>query len=101
MKVLCSLCGIEGILETRGNSQRILHYQGFTNGKRIYVKHKVVTPNGNKSMGINNLKTVLDNRVSPLRSSSSWLGHKPSKLAIPGSSPGDRTKHKEPQKKTD
>ena len=26
-----------------------------------------------------------------MRSSSSWLGHKPSKLAIPGSNPGDRT----------
>jgi hypothetical protein len=27
-----------------------------------------------------------------MRSSSSWLGHKPSKLAIPGSNPGDRTR---------
>ena len=41
------------LLEVRGNSQRLLHYKGFINGKRVYEKHKVVRVNGNKPMGIN------------------------------------------------
>ncbi len=36
---------------------------------------------------------ALESENKDMRSSSSWLGHKPSKLAIPGSNPGDRTKH--------
>jgi hypothetical protein len=41
------------------------------------------------------LNSGLDSKNKDMRSSSSWLGHKPSKLAIPGSNPGDRTKHHE------
>ena len=37
------------------------------------------------------LKIASFHENSVKRSSSSWLGHKPSKLAIPGSNPGDRT----------
>jgi hypothetical protein len=37
------------------------------------------------------LKDSSLNQQNQGRSSSSWLGHKPSKLAIPGSNPGDRT----------
>ena len=58
MKVLCPVCGVEGILEQRGNSARVLHYRGFFNDKRVYEKHRVkmgITDgnNGNKQMGIN------------------------------------------------
>ncbi len=56
MKVLCPVCNAEGILEERGNSKRILHYQGFSNGKRTYIKHKVTPNYGNKSMGIKELR---------------------------------------------
>jgi hypothetical protein len=53
MKVLCAVCGVEGYLEVRGGSQRVLHYQGFVDGKRLYVKHAVMGINGNKQMGVN------------------------------------------------
>ena len=53
MKIECPVCGIEGILESRGKSQRILHYKGFIDGKRIYEKHNILGVNGNKSLGIN------------------------------------------------
>jgi hypothetical protein len=55
MKVECPVCYKEGILEVRGNSQRVLHYRGFVNGKRIYERHPlgVNGNNGNKSLGIN------------------------------------------------
>ena len=52
MKVLCSVCNVEGILEQRGNSQRVLHYRGFINGKRMYEKHNLTPNNGNKTLGI-------------------------------------------------
>jgi hypothetical protein len=55
MKVECSQCGEIGILETRGSSQRVLHYRGFVNGKRVYEKHAFTPNNGNngsKSLGI-------------------------------------------------
>ena len=55
MKVICPVCNMGGILEQRGNSQRVLHYRGISNGKRLYEKHKVeMGVNGNKAMGINN-----------------------------------------------
>ena len=58
MKVLCPVCGVEGILEQRGNSSRVLHYKGFFDGKRVYERHAAKMgvndgSNGNKQMGIN------------------------------------------------
>ena len=58
MKVLCPVCGREGILEVRGNSQRVLHYKGMVDGKRVYEKHSVKMgvndgSNGSKQVGIN------------------------------------------------
>ena len=57
MKVECSICHVEGILEQKGNSQRVLHYRGISNGKRMYEKHAikmgVMGVNGNKPMRIN------------------------------------------------
>ena len=52
MKLVCPVCGIEGILESRGKSQRVLHYRGFIDGKRVYEKHSIMGVNGNKSLGI-------------------------------------------------
>lgn len=46
MKVLCS-CGREGILEVRGGSSRVVHYE-WVDGKRIFTRHRVV---GNGGMG--------------------------------------------------
>ena len=48
---------MEGILEIRGISKRIIHYKGFLNNKRIYEKHALGINNGeigNKTVGINN-----------------------------------------------
>jgi hypothetical protein len=58
LKVLCPVCGVEGILEQRGNSARVLHYKGFFDGKRVYERHAVKIgvndgSNGSKQMGIN------------------------------------------------
>ncbi len=41
MKVLCAVCGAVGVLEVRGSSQRVVHYQ-YVNGKRIFSRHKIV-----------------------------------------------------------
>jgi hypothetical protein len=55
LKVECPVCHVQGILEVRGNSQRVLHYKGFFNGKRLYERHPlgVNGNNGNKSLGMN------------------------------------------------
>ena len=49
MKVECPQCRRMGILETRGNSQRIVHYE-YVNGRRVFSKH-LIKGNGNTSMG--------------------------------------------------
>jgi hypothetical protein len=51
MKIECPICHVEGVLQQRGNSYRVQHYQGFENGKRIYLYHKVegMEVNGSKS----------------------------------------------------
>jgi hypothetical protein len=51
MKFECPVCGIVGILQQRGNSNRVQHYQGFENGKRIYLYHKVECMEVNGSNG--------------------------------------------------
>ena len=52
-KQVCPICNREGFLQRRGTSQRIKHYQGFTNGKYSYVYHKL-EPNGTKELEPNN-----------------------------------------------
>ncbi len=44
MKAICPVCGIEGQLQQRGNSQRIQHYIGFQDGKRVDQYHKILLP---------------------------------------------------------
>jgi hypothetical protein len=54
MKAVCSVCGNVGILEVRGNSQRIVHYR-YVDGKRTFTKHlvNIGTDDGN-SVGTEN-----------------------------------------------
>jgi hypothetical protein len=54
MKFECSVCGIVGTLQQRGNSYRVQHYVGYENGKRVYLYHKVegMEVNGSKSMEV-------------------------------------------------
>ena len=72
MKVECPVCHVQGILEQRGNSVRVIHYE-YVDGKRKFVKH-TVKGNGNSSMGtmgtdMGTEKTVRsifnDNRAGP------------------------------------
>jgi hypothetical protein len=58
MKAKCPVCGIEGFVEKRGSSVRILHYNGFMNGRRVYEKHSITFSDSQlipNTMGINNL----------------------------------------------
>jgi hypothetical protein len=54
MKIECPVCHTEGVLQQRGNSYRVQHYQGFENGKRIYLYHKVksMEVNGSQFLGV-------------------------------------------------
>jgi hypothetical protein len=49
LKVLCPVCDKQGILEQRGNSSRVVHYE-WVGGRRVFTKH-TVRVNGNSSMG--------------------------------------------------
>jgi hypothetical protein len=40
MKTKFPVCGSEGILEQRGNSQRVVHYR-YVDGKRVFTKHRI------------------------------------------------------------
>jgi hypothetical protein len=65
LKILCPICGVEGVLQQRGNSYRIQHYQGFKNGKRNYQYHKVssMEVNGSKNMEVNNKDSSFFSRI--------------------------------------
>ncbi|MEM2910885.1 MAG: hypothetical protein QW146_00070 [Candidatus Bathyarchaeia archaeon] len=52
MKVECPICGRIGVLQRRGNSTRIIHYQ-WTNGKRMFTSHKI--PNTTNTLNTQNL----------------------------------------------
>jgi hypothetical protein len=49
LKVVCSVCGREGILEVRGNSQRVVHYE-WVSDRRVFTRH-TIKADGNSSMG--------------------------------------------------
>jgi len=49
MKVVCPVCGREGVVEQRGNSIRIVHYS-WVNGKRVFMKHTVKNGNSGNSI---------------------------------------------------
>ena len=53
MKVLCPICNQVGILEQRGNSQRIIHYQ-YPGDKRTLTKHTLRMGTNRNSMGTEN-----------------------------------------------
>ena len=54
MKIICPVCGVEGIYEERGNSKRVIHYKGFIDNKRVYEKHSL----GINPMGISGNKSI-------------------------------------------
>ena len=42
MKVKCPVCGSLGVLQKRGGSIRIIHYE-YNEGKRVFYQHTVTT----------------------------------------------------------
>jgi hypothetical protein len=42
MKVICPKCNVQGILQVRGNSKRIVHYR-WVDGVRVFSYHKLDT----------------------------------------------------------
>ena len=46
MKVECPVCHREGVVEQRGSSVRIVHYEWIA-GKRVFEKHTVGRTDGN------------------------------------------------------
>ena len=74
MKILCPLCGVEGHLQVRGNSQRVVHYRSFVNGKIVYAGHRMEI-NGNQQMEINKSRKCIFNQNEGGRSLA-WSGHR-------------------------
>jgi hypothetical protein len=65
MKIRCPICGIDGLLQQRGNSYRVQHYQGYENGKRLYLYHKVEV-NGSKLLEVKKAKNeLISGNVAP------------------------------------
>ena len=67
MKILCPICGVKGFLQQRGRSSRIQHYQGFKNGKRHYLYHKLEVT-GSKLLEVKKPKinSILDKVAPPI-----------------------------------
>ena len=78
MRTICPVCGIEGLLQQRGNSKRIQHYTRHTNGKRTFIYHKIET-NGNNALETKTLKIKLNNRFRAGRE-----GFEPSTSSLEG-----------------
>jgi hypothetical protein len=53
MKVVCPVCGREGVIEQRGNSVRFVHYS-WVNGKRVFMKHTVKMGTWEQRLGTEN-----------------------------------------------
>ncbi len=69
MKVRCPICNCVGLLQQRGHSYRIQHYDGFSDGRRNYVYHRIdsaaidmMEVNGSKNLEVNSLRTDLFSR---------------------------------------
>ncbi len=77
MKVVCPVCGVQGVLQERGNSSRIQHYIGFKDGKRAYLYHKLEV-NGSKFSEVNQ-----PNPVAKLRKMEPSAGFGPATITLP------------------
>ena len=95
VKILCPVCSIEGILEVRGNSKRVIHYKGFLNNKRVYEKHSLGSntlginngENGNKPLGINSPELSSIHQIYSGVRSSVRLEHRTFNPGVAGSIP--------------
>ena len=50
MKATCSICGKIGVIEQRGKSVRLVHYE-YLDGKRVFVKHTIGMGTDGNRMG--------------------------------------------------
>ena len=63
MKVLCPVCGRMGILQVRGNSQRVGHYVGYRGRTSVIAWHLVKNDgNDGKEFMVKNksIETIFD-----------------------------------------
>jgi len=89
MKVVCPVCGQEGVVEQRGNSVRIVHYS-WVNGKRVFTKHTVKKGTWEQHLGtVKDFNSVFHENQRGCRLAWSRLGDLGS--PDPGSNPGSPT----------
>jgi hypothetical protein len=79
VKVYCPVCGVQGFLEVRGKSRRVIHYRGMVSGKRICKRHSIKGINGNQLMGINKpeMSILNQNKFAPIAQWSEQRFRKP------------------------
>ena len=103
----CEICGIAGMLQILSETYaRVRHYKGLKDGKPQFEYHRQSIEYVRKVIGqanSNHVQLLTKNRDLKLNKTSFfsgnvsgrglvWLGHRPSKPAIPGSNPGGRIK---------
>ena len=89
MKMVCPVCGQEGVVEQRGNSVRIVHYS-WVNGKRVFMKHTVKKGTWEQHLGtVKDFNGVFHEKQWGCRLAWSRLGDLGS--LDPGSNPGSPT----------
>ena len=82
MKVRCPICGIEGFLEIRGSSRRVVHYRGIVDGKRVYEKHRIDS-RFDSQMGIKNMGIKTHDLTSFSQIDVDGAGFEPASSAMP------------------
>jgi hypothetical protein len=93
MKVECPICGVQGFLEVRGNSQRVVHYK-YVDGQRVFTKHTVKGTDGNNgnSMGTEKPNTAFFNQ-NDRGCRLAWSRLRDLGSRDPGSNPGSPTNY--------
>ena len=88
MKVECPVCGSLGVLQKRGGSLRIIHYE-YNEGKRFFYQHTVTTKmvtEKSKSLVTENIKSSLSQQKRGARSSAR-IEHRAFNPGVGGSIP--------------
>ncbi len=85
MKIECPKCGTVGVLQKRGNSYRVQHYEGFKDGKRLYAYH-AVDKSAFEIMEVNGSKTVEVKSLEKMSKMVREVGFEPTNLYRIGAS---------------
>ena len=82
MKVECPICHVQGLLQQRGCSQRIQHYNGFINGKRMYSYHKLEVKLGSNGSKLLEVKGANASTFSGIKAGP--MGFEPTTFSLEG-----------------